>query len=180
MAQFHNADNQALGAGNGLCTGGLGQLSELRYGNLDRARSAGFDQMPATGIPADLSFTAMAFQVKGVTAIGTAGAVTITLSGATNLKGVNHGVPWSIVVGSELIYDYGGANQENVLVTAVTPATPSVTFTCANTHSANVVVVGFVYNQARDASGECDGASGAGTTIAAEYEFNAGGPGRSE
>jgi hypothetical protein len=177
VAQFHNADNQAIGSGNGLCVGGITQVINSATGNLDRARAAGFDNVPATGIPADLTFTAMAFQCKSTTAVGSAGSATVTLSGATNLQGTNHGVPWLIQVGSELWYDYGGANQEKILVTAVNAATPSITATFANTHSANVVVVGYTYNQARDAAGECDGASGSGTTIAAEYEFNGGGPG---
>jgi hypothetical protein len=177
VAQFHNADNQALGAGYGLCTGGITQILNTATGNLDRSRAAGYDQMAASGITAGQGYKAMAFQVGTSTAIGTAGQVTITLTGATGLKGTNHGVPWSIQVGTELIYDYGGANQENVLVTAVNAGTPSITFTCAKTHGASVIVVGFSYNQERDASGECDGASGAGTAIAAEYEFNAGGPG---
>jgi hypothetical protein len=177
VMQFHNADNQALAAGNGLCVGGIGQVLNSATGNLDRARAAGFDQMPATGIPADLSFTAMLFQVGTSTAVAAPGSVTITLTGATGLKGKNHGVPWNIQVGTELVYDYGGANQENILVTAINASTPSITATFANTHGASVVVVGSCYNQARDASGECDGASGAGTTVAAEYEFNGSGPG---
>ena len=42
-----------------------------------------------------------------------------------------------------------------------------------------MVVIGFTFNQERDASGENDGASGSGTAVAAESEFNAGGPGGS-
>ncbi|HYA40884.1 MAG TPA: hypothetical protein VEF34_06250, partial [Syntrophobacteraceae bacterium] len=177
VAQFHNADNQALGSGYGLCTGGITQILNQASGNLDRVRGAGFDQLPATGITGGQGYKAMAFQCLSTTVVGSAGSATVTLSGATGLKGTNHGVPWKIPVGSELVYDYGGANQENILVTAVNAATPSITATFANTHSANVIVVGFSYNQERDAAGENDGASGSGTAVAAEYEFNGCGPG---
>jgi hypothetical protein len=177
VAQYHNADNQTPGAtAYGLLTGGVAQLINAA-GNIDRQREAGVDNVAAIGLPMGLGMKAMAFQVGTSTAVGSAGAATITLTGATGLKGTNGGVPWKIQVGDVLNYDVGGANQEYVLVTAVNAATPSITATFANTHGASVVVQGFTFNQERDASGENDGASGSGTSVAAEYEYNAGGPG---
>jgi hypothetical protein len=177
VAQFHNSDNQTPGStAYGLMTGGVAQLVNVG-GNIDRQREAGIDNNPAVGIPMGQGMKAMAFQVGTSTAVGSAGAATVTLTGAANLKGANHGVPWQIQVGDVLIYDFGATNQETIVVTAVTPATPSITATFAKTHGSSVVVVGYTYNQERDASGENDGASGSGTAIAAEYEFNGGGPG---
>ena len=164
VAQYHNADNQAPGAtAYGLLTGGVAQLINAA-GNIDRQREAGIDNVPAIGLPMGLGMKAMIFQVGTSTAVGTAGQATITLTGATSLKGTTGGVPWLIQVGDVLNYDVGGANQEYVLVTAVTPATPSITATFAKTHAASVIVQGFTFNQERDASGENDGASGAGTS----------------
>lgn len=177
VAQYHNADNQSPGAmAYGILTGGVAQLINVA-GNVDRQREAGLDNVPAVGLAMGLGMKAMMFQVGTSTAVGAPGSTTITLTGATGLKGKMNGVPWQIQVGDVLVYDVGGANQENVLVTAVNSATPSITATFANTHGASVVVQGFTFNQERDASGENDGASGSGTSVAAEYEYNAGGPG---
>lgn len=177
VAQYHNADNQAPGAtAYGLLTGGVAQLINLA-GNIDRQREAGADNIPAVGLPMGLGMKAMIFQVGTSTAVAAPGSTTITLVGATGLVGKSNGVPWQIQVGDVLNYDVGGANVELVIVTAVNSATPSITATFAKTHGASVVVQGFTFNQERDASGENDGASGSGTSVAAEYEYNAGGPG---
>ena len=134
VAQFHNADNQAPGStAYGILTGGVAQLINI-FGNVDRQRECGIDNVPAVGLPMGLGMKAMAFQVGTSTAVGSAGAATVTLTGASSLKGTNHGVPWQIQVGDVMVYDVGGANQEVILITAVTPATPSITATFAKTH----------------------------------------------
>ena len=92
------------------------------------------------------------------------------------MSGKVGGVPWSIQVGSILNIDIG-ASQEYVFVSAVTGTTFTATF--AKSHgSAPVQILGNVYNQQRDASGENDGASVPGTAVVAECEYNAGDPSR--
>ncbi len=53
IAQFHNADNQALGTVYGVLTGGVDQLVN-GSGNLDRKRSVAGDGMPITGLAAEV------------------------------------------------------------------------------------------------------------------------------
>jgi hypothetical protein len=174
VQQFHNADNQQPGAtAYGLLTGGVTQLLNL-LGNIDRQREVGQDGIPAIGITTGGAQFAMAFLTTDTTDNFAAGTRTFT---PVAMSGTLQGVAWSIQVGSILILDSGG-NQETVLVTAVTPTT----FTCltAKAHNGTVTpfpVSGVVYNQERDASGELDGASGAGTNVALEYEYNGGGGG---
>jgi len=170
VAQFHNSDNQTPGAAAyGLFTGGVAQLLNL-LGNLDRQRETGVDGIPALGVSTGSAQFAMAFQTMDATDNFAAGARTFT---PATMSGVLNGVAWSIQAGSVLVLD-SGANAEAVLVTAVT----ATAFSCATTKAHNGTVTafpitGFVYNQERDASGELDGATGSGTAVAAEYEWNA-------
>jgi hypothetical protein len=211
VAQFHNADNQQPGSSAyGILTGGVAQLLNPA-GNLDRQRETGRDGIPSLGIATGTQQLGSAFTVTGTIA-GT-GAQTITPSA---MAGFNKGAAWSIQVGSVLVIEstpIGGpvpANQETVVVTAITSTTFTATF--AKSHTGSVNIQGWVYNQAKDATiadgtagegisagatylfnstlntgaggwegersaaGELDGASGTGTAVAAEYEFNAGGP----
>lgn len=213
VAQFHNTDNQNIGTGNGLLTGGVAQLLN-QAGNLDRQRETGVDSIPALGISTGAAQNAQPFAIahSGATLAGS--IVTFTPSA---ISGFTSGAPWSVQIGSVLILEptpIGGpvpANQEAVVVLSVT----STTFTAkaSKSHTAAFNISGFVYNQSRDAttadgasgqgynaagtylynqtlnnanggwerersaSGELDGASGVGTAIAAEYEWNGGGPG---
>lgn len=213
VAQFHNTDNQNVGSGNGLLTGGVAQLLNAA-GNLDRQRETGTDSIPAAGISTGAAQNAQPFSTTHTAATIAGSAIVFTPAA---MSGNTSGAPWSIQVGSVLVLEptpVGGAvpaNQETVVVTATT----STTFTAkANkTHGAGFSISGFVYNQSRDATapdgaagqgyaaagtylynqtlnsnnggwerersaaGELDGASGVGTAVAAEYEWNGGAPG---
>ena len=175
VAQFHNSDNQALAAtAYGLLAGGVAQLLNI-LGNLDRQRETGFDGAPAQGIATGAAQFAQYFQTTSATAIAQgAAAATITPAAMTGIQ-----------VGAGLLID-SGANQEQARVTALptgttativpvngSPASPAF----KNAHSGTYQVAGFLYNQERDAAGELDGASGLGTAVAAEYEYNSGGAG---
>lgn len=174
VAQFHNADNQALAAtAYGLLTGGVTQLLNAA-GNIDRLRETGQDGIAAVGVQAGAASFAMAFRTTDSTDNFAAGTRTFTPAA---MSGTAMGVSWSIQVGSVLVLD-SGASVETVVVTAVT----ATTFTCvtAKAHNGTVTafpITGFVFNQERDAAGELDGATGSGTAIAAEYEYNGGGAG---
>lgn len=208
VAQFHTADNTNPGSGNGLLTGGVAQLKNAA-GNLDRQSETGTDSIPALGVATGAAQNAQPFNTTHAGATSPGAAVVFTPAA---MSGFGSGSPWSIQVGSVLVLEptpVNGpvpANQEIVVVTAVT----STTFTAkANkSHAASFSILGFVYNQSRDAtapdgapgqgyaaagtylfnqllnsgsggwerersaSGELDGASGSGTAVAAEYEYN--------
>lgn len=172
VAVFHNADNQMLsGTGYGQLTGGVAQIINCA-GNLDRARETGSDGVPANGIPAGAASFAMAFKTS------IAGAITLNSNPQAvtpaAMSGTIGGVAWSIQQGSTLVIDTG-ALAETVYVTSVSSTQFTAIF--SKNHSGGVKVFGFVFNQERDAAGEADGASGIGTAVAAEYEFNGGAPG---
>ena len=206
VTAFHNSDNQAIsGTSYGLMTGGVAQLVNAS-GNLDRQRETGFDGLPATGIAAGSQQMAgpplNATLAQAVTL--SASAQTVTLNAVAF---VNRGVTSTFQVGSSLQID-SGANQEIVFVTAVNSAAKTIAAVFTKNHSSGAAVLGFAYNQARDATipdgstpsgiaasaayffnapaqtvemersaaGELDGASGTGTAVAAEYEWNGGGP----
>lgn len=169
---FHNADNQTIGGTSyGLLTGGVAQLINV-MGNLDRQRGTGVDNTPATGISTGIQTAAMFFKTfsNSVTAIST-GSNTVF---ARNTSGTIGNVPWSIANGSVLVIDPGTANQETVIVTAANSTTFTANFSFV--HPANTIIQGFTFNQGRDAAGENDGATGAGTSLAAGYEYNGGDP----
>jgi hypothetical protein len=167
---LHQADNQQPGASAaGILTGGVAQVLNVA-GNLDRQRETGTDGVPSQGIATGAAQFAMGFKTSSSGAISI-GTQTVTPAA---MSGVIGGVPWSIQAGSTLLIDTG-TNQEAVTVISLPSAT---TFQAlfAKSHT-NPVIRGFVYNQERDAAGEADGATGIGTAVAAEYEFNGGGPG---
>ncbi len=168
--QFHNADNVALGAtAYGINTGGVAQLLNAAA-NLDRQREAGVDGVPAQGIASGAASFAMQFKTSSANTISTGGQTVTPVA----MSGVIGGVGWSIQTGSALVVD-SGLNKEVVVVSAVTAGAFTATF--AKAHSTTPIqITGFVYNQGRDASGENDGATGSGTSVAAEYEYNAGDP----
>lgn len=171
VAQFHNADNQIIGTGNGLLTGGVAQLLNAS-GNLDRQRETGTDSVPAAGIATGAAQFAMAFLTTDADNFAS-GVRTFTPSA---MSGTIAGVPWSIQQGSVLVLDTG-TNAETVVVATVTATTFTATTTKAHNGSVTPFnVAGFVYNQERDAAGELDTATGAGTAVAAEYEYIGGHP----
>jgi hypothetical protein len=170
IAAFHNQDNQLTTTGNALLTGGVAQLLNW-LGNLDRQRAAGIDGISAIGVATGSAQFAMQFR-NSVAAAITANAVAQVVTPAA-MSGTITGVAWSIQIGTLIAVDTG-SNYEVVMVTAITATTFTAIFT--KSHAANVLLVGFVYNQERDAAGELDGATGAGTAVAAGYEYNGGHP----
>ena len=178
ITALHNSDNQALPtapASYGLLTGGVAQLINP-LGNLDRQREAGQDQISPLGV----SLGATAFAQAFATTVPTTG--TLTTGGASGV--ITPAVMTGIQIGAILTVDTG-ANAETVVVTALpsastatvvptngSPAAPSF----LHTHTPSYTVTGFLLNQERDASGENSGASGKGTAVAAEFEYNSGGP----
>lgn len=170
VSAFHNADNQQPGgAAYGLLTGGVAQLLN-QAGNLDRQREAGIDGVSSVGMQSGLSNFAMSFKTTAPSTI-VAGTRVVT---PALMSGTVGGVAWSIQVGTTLTVDTG-VNLEYVVVTAVTATTFTAIYALGHTGPFNLI--GFVYNQARDAAGETDGATGIGTAVAAEYEYNGGAPG---
>ena len=208
VTPFHNADNQTIGGTScGVMTGGVAQLVNAQ-GNLDRQRETGFDGVPASGVAAG------AQQLAGPPLFTTVASGAITASGSPQqitlaaVSFTSRGVTSILQVGSELLVGAGLATQEIVYVSAINTATKQITAIFSQNHAANVAVLSFAYNQARDATisdgatpagiaasaayffnatsqtvemersaaGELDGASGIGTAVAAEYEWNGGGP----
>ena len=177
VAAFHNGDQTNLNVGtsggptNSIVTSGPSLLINAA-GLADRQREGAADGVSVLGVPGDVPY--QLFQItasSGTGAVAAAGAATIT-PGA--MSGNFNGCPWSITLGTTIVYDFGGANQEVVTVTAVTATTFTATF--ANTHSAGVVMLVDVLNRQRDAAGEWRGANGQGTAVALDYQSIAGGP----
>lgn len=166
VAQFHNADNQALPVtAYGLLTGGVAQVINASN-NLDRSREAGQDNITAQGVP------------QGTVALGQYNATTsasniIASTSAQAIVVTNAG---TLAVGDTINVD-SGANFEAVYVTAVAGTSISGVFTKNHNGSVTAFLVWyFKFNQERDASGENSGASGKGTAVAAGYEETSGGP----
>lgn len=204
VAQFHNADNQNPGStAYGLLTGGVAQLLNVG-GFIDRQRETGFDGVTAVGIASGTQQLASPINglilTQNITANVNAQTVNVSAISVTS-----RGQVLSLAVGSAVLVDTG-ANQEQVIITAV-PSSTSITAVFTKNHTSGAALVSFAYNQARDATiadgtsgtgisangtfllnlnggweaersaaGELDGASGVGTAVAAEYEFNGGGP----
>jgi hypothetical protein len=176
VAQFHNTDNQALASTSyGLLAGGVTQIIN-GLGNLDRQRETGLDQVSNTGVVMGSQMFAQAFS----TTVPTTGTLTSGAASGTITPASMTG----IAIGAVLTVDTGGS-AESVVVTAL-PSASTATVVPTNgspsapafksTHTPSYTVTGFLFNQERDASGENSGASGKGTAVAAEYEYNSGGP----
>jgi hypothetical protein len=165
VGAFHNTDNQTLpGSGFAILTAGVAQFLNPT-GTSDRQRATGVDGISAVGVSTGSAQFAQAILTSVTAAVGSTGSQAVTPIAMTGIQ-----------VGSILTIDtVASAKQENVFVTAVTATTFTANFT--QTHTGGFPVAGFIYNQERDASGELDGASGKGTAVAAEYEYNAGSPG---
>lgn len=138
-------------------------------------------------------------QTTGTIAFGaTAATVQTALRGLTSIGGTNAtvsgsaGGPYTVKLSPTLdglsagltanfasLTTPANASLTTAKETVVVTATTATTFTCktANSHNGTSVAVavwGYVFNQERDATGELDGASGSGTAVAVEYEFNGG------
>jgi hypothetical protein len=156
VAQLHNADQQNL---SGASTyGALGSdtpmLIDPVTGLADRQHMAGAENMPSTGLAAFVQMTLTEMPVNSgtgtVAAIGPATITPVSMSGS--LANPAGGPGWSIKVGTTIFYDVGGANQEEVKVTAVTGTTFTATF--SKTHSAAVPMLVRCYYEARQAAGQ--------------------------
>lgn len=169
VALLHTADNTVPPVGGSLLTAGVAQLKNI-IGNLDNQREIAGDGVPALGIATGAASFAMAFFTTHPAALGISANTVFTPAA---MSGSYQGVSWAIQPGCVVQVDTG-VNLESVFVLA----TSSTTFTAATTrtHTAGCVLNGFVFNVERDASGELDGANGAGTAVAVEYEYNGGHP----
>jgi hypothetical protein len=160
VSQFHNADNQALGTFYGILSGGVAQVLNV-VGNLDRARAANGDQLPATGVPASLSYLAQVFApIVGTNTVSAGVGRVINLASTVAIK-----------VNSVIQVDTG-TNAEWCLVTAVNP---NVSVTVANLalgHTTPYNVYPIALNMPRDAAGAADLANGAGIPSAVDYTYD--------
>jgi len=194
VTQFHSADNQSLGSGNGLLTGGVAQILNPG-GLLDRQRGTGLDAVAAVGIPSgsqQLAGPALTTTFNGAVT-GSSSSQSIVLASTASLKAGD------IITTSD--------NVESTEVVTVDDGT-HIHAILKNNHANGQSITWYHFNQARDATvgdmvsgtglspsatylynsiagnfefdrsanGEKDGASGQGTAVAAEYEWNAGGP----
>lgn len=175
VAQLHNADQQPVpGTAFSALQTGVAQLQDPVSGLVNRQREIGQDNVPPLGIASGGANLAMQFKTTCVQNLGS-GVTTMTL---LNVSGLIGGVPWAIRQGSKLVVDVG-ASQETLSVAAVNTGTKVVTFTGVTqfAHNGSVTpfpVIGMTFNQARDAAGENDFATGAGTAVAVEYLWNGG------
>ena len=198
---FHNADNQVLlGTAFGLLTGGVAQLINA-IGNLDRQKETSVDGVPALGIATGTQQNAMAFATThaGSTVIGAATVFTpAAMSGTINgaAWSIQVGSALSIDTGAnqETIIV---ASVTSTTFTAKTTKNHTGSFAVngfvynqqrdgtAPDGQVLGIAAGATYlwnsqsnsgnggwERERSASGELDAASGAGTAVAAEYEFN--------
>jgi len=177
VSQLHNADQQLVpGTANSSFSSGVPQLQDPTSGLVNRQREMNLDNASPLGIAAGGTYQVMAFKTTCAQNLA-AGVSQMTL---TNVAGTMGGVPWGIQQGTKLTIDVGAA-QEVITVASVNTSTKVVTFATPtiNAHNGSVtpfILIGMTFNQVRDAAGENDGASGAGTAVAAEYEFNGGDP----
>ncbi|GAC1528984.1 MAG: hypothetical protein NVS3B1_20430 [Marmoricola sp.] len=203
---FHNADQQSIPAnGYGLLTGGVAQLLNAA-GSLNRARETSVDAVSNGGLPAGATQNAMAFSTTTTTAtaIGTStvftpAAMSGTVKGAPWSIQVNHalrvdtGAQQETVVvisvtattftaittkthasGVTIAGFVYNQQKDGTLPDGSTPAGVNASTTYFWNAALNAGVGGIEIE--RSAAGELDGASGAGTAVAAEYEYNGGGP----
>ena len=195
-AVFHNMDNQALPAtAYGLLTGGIAQIINPA-GTADRQRGTGFDGIPATGVPAGTQ------QLAGAQLSTTFGAGGVT--GNTNAQSVLVASSANAKVGDIVLTQDNAEYVEITAIADGTHVTgifknnhaSGQTLTWFHYNQARDASIGdavaltglspsqtYLYNNVtgkaeleRSANGELDGASGQGTNLAAEYEFNGGGP----
>lgn len=172
IAQFHNADNQALaGTANGLLTGGVAQLLNSS-GNVNRQRETYGDVAPNTGIATGTQQVAWPVSLGTVTT----GAITGTLVNAQSIivpavTGATNGVAWQLNVGQSVTLDPNTLSQESFTITALNTATRTITGVITKNHNAAAPAISFFYDQARSGM-IADGSTGQGFSAGATYLFN--------
>jgi len=196
LFQSHNADNQALGGtAYALSTGAVAQLLNP-VGNIDRQRGAGFDGVPAVGIATGAQQFAVPFSTTISSSIST-GSQTVTPAAMTNIQvGSYLTIANSNGTNSEIVYVSATTSTTFTATFAQTKTGPGITVNGFYYNQARDASIGdsvaltglsasatYLYNAVsgkveldRSANGELDGASGKGTAVAAEYEYNGGGP----
>jgi hypothetical protein len=175
VSQLHAADQQSVPttAYSGFSTG-VAQLQDGVSGVVNRQREVGQDNVAPLGVSAGASNFAMQFKTTCSQNLSSSSS-TMTLAAVSGTIG---GVPWKIQQGTKLVIDTGAA-QETLTVASISGNAVTFAGATVNAHNGSSTpfsVVGMTFNQERDASGENDGASGSGTAVAAEYEFNGGDP----
>jgi hypothetical protein len=196
LYQTHNTDNQTLGGtAYALNTGGVAQLLNAS-GSIDRQRETGLDGVPATGIATGAQQFAVPFSTTIASSFA-AGAQTVT---PASMSGIQVGsilkVANSNGSNSEVVYVSATAASTFTATFALSKTGPGITvqgFTYNQARDASIgdnqALIGlsasatYLYNAVtglaeldRSVNGELDGASGKGTAVAAEYEYNGGGP----
>ena len=206
VAAFHNTDNQSFsGNVYGLMGGGVAQLLNP-LSNLDRQRETGVDGIPSVGIPAGSQQLASPISKTCPTVVSVTGSATVTpaLMTGTN-RGAKWSIQVGSVLVVDTAAKQETVVVTAVTATQFTTTflqTHSGTWaitgyvynqardaTTADGATGQGFAAGATYllNNAlnagsggwegeRSALGEMDGASGAGTALAAGYEFNGGGP----
>lgn len=170
LAQFHSADNVALGSGYGLNTGAIPQLLNSS-GNLDRQRGVAADTVPSQGVAASgkmLSWPVTCGPVTSGAITGSGAAQTITL---TAVSGTTRGIAWALQVGQTLVLNAGLSDQDDFVITAINTGSKTVTGVIQNSHSASATATAFFYDQARSAMVP-DGSRGAGFEASGTYLYN--------
>lgn len=176
IVAFHNGDNQSLSSSGGsILTSGVAQILNI-IGNGDRQRETGLDQVGPQGVTMGSQMFAQLFK----TTVPTTGSITAGASSATitpaSMTGVQVGAVLTLDVSpnveTAVVTSLPSASTATIVPTNGSPSAPSFKFN----HTPSYQITGFLFNQERDASGENSGASGKGTAVAAEYEWNSGGP----
>ena len=197
VAAFHAGDNTNVSAGGlGLLTGGVTQIKNAQ-GGLDRQTEAGLDNVSALGITTGISSFSVPFTFTVAAAItASTSSQVVTPSSMANIY---VGTVLNFDTGTPTV-------TEPVIVVSFTATTFNGVFTKSHAAGVSAkafyynqardgaigdsvpvagLSAGMTYfinsinglaEQERSAAGELDGASGRGTAVAAEYEYNSGGP----
>ena len=197
VASFHTGDNTSVsGTGLGLLTGGVTQIKNAQ-GNLDRQTEAGLDKISALGITTGVASYSVPFTVsiaQAITGSATAQVVTpgsmatIVLGTVINYDTANPTVTEPVVVTAFTATTFTAVFKNSHTATqtgtgfyynqardgAIGDSVPVTGLSAGMTYFINSV--NGLAEQERSAAGELDGATGKGTAVAAEYEYNSGGP----
>ncbi|GAC1368585.1 MAG: hypothetical protein NVSMB30_05340 [Hymenobacter sp.] len=200
--QGHNTDNLALGsAGYAINTAGVAQILNP-IGNTDRQRGTGIDGVPAVGIASGTQQLASPFATTSATPALTAGPNKVITP--ASMAGIQVGSVLVVDGGAAQETVSVTAVTATTFTTVLTKAHDGSVTPFAvkgfvynqgrdatnpeGSGGAGIALGGtLLFNSAlnggtggweneRSALGENDGASGKGTAVAAEYEFNGGGP----
>ena len=195
VAAFHNGDNQVPASSQyGLLTGGVAQILNPS-GTLDRQRGTGFDGIPAVGIATgtqQLAGNALTTTFNA-TVTGNVNAQSVLVVSSANVK-----IGEIVLTQDNIEYVEITAILDATHITGIfkNNHASGQTLTWFHYNQARDATVGdqvggvgispsatYLYNNInnnfefdRSAAGELDGATGRGTAVAAEYEYNGGGP----